>query len=103
MLMQVNHWNVIGRRLGIQVVAPACVNLHGKSSNFVALLPQFGATNGIVVDPAWSVIAPHKYALLEAGYGFSCLALDEISDDTSMIEMLTDWGWNGIGDKPIWL
>ena len=103
MLSQVNHWNVIGQRLDIQVVAPACVDLHGRSSNFVALLPQFGATNGIVVDPAWSVIEPLEDALLDAGYGFSCIALDDICDDASMIEMLTDWGWNGIGDKPTWL
>jgi hypothetical protein len=103
MISQGEHWHRLAERLDILVIAPFSINLNGNAGAFTAMLPQFGGAAGMVVDPEWSAIEPFEVALIEAGYGFSCVALDEDCADASAKEMLSDWSWNGTGEKPLWL
>jgi hypothetical protein len=98
-----NCWREIGLRLGIEVIAPARVCLAGNEAQFTALLPQFGAESGMIVDAEWSAIEPHCAALIEAGYGYSCVTLDHAAGAENVVEILSDWGWTDNAPKPNWL
>lgn len=95
MSVQHEYWQRTGARLGIEVIAPATVDLAGRSVRFAALLPQFGGPNGMLVDPDWSAIEPHVAALEAAGFSFSCVTIGSDADDASLWDMLRDWTWNG--------
>jgi hypothetical protein len=104
-----NYWRELGRRLGVTVVAPVEIELFGSKATFTALLPDFGAPCGMVVDADWGMIEPHESALLAAGYGFSCVSAGNVAyfDDPeaieSVCEMLADWSWSSASPKPNWL
>jgi hypothetical protein len=104
-----NYWREFGRFFGIEVLAPVRIELAGVQAHFTALLPQFGALNGMIVDANWEAIAPHKSALLEAGYGFSCTGggdpdrFSNPDESDSAREMLSDWGWTSAASEPDWL
>jgi hypothetical protein len=104
-----DHWLELGRRLGIEVIAPVEIELEGEKARFTALLPQFGAPSGMILDADWEVIEPHKSALLAAGYGYSCVGARDAAafDDPETLdvtgEMLADWGWSSASPKPEWL
>ena len=96
-------WLVIARDLGVRVVAPYAIQLAEENVTVAAFFPQFGGPSGMIADPDWSVLEPHKAQLVRAGVGYSCVDLGR-SDHQSMREMLADWGWNDAsGDKPDWL
>jgi hypothetical protein len=103
------HWLELGRRFGIEVIAPVEIELAGAKAQFAALLPQFGAPSGMIVDADWKVIEPHKSALLSAGYGYSCVVAGDPAEfnDPEILaiagEMLADWGWSSASPKPEWL
>ena len=102
------YWLEIGRRFGIEVIAPVQIELAGTKALFTALLPQFGAPAGMVVDADWDKIEPHKSSLLTAGYGFSCVSvsradLNHPEGMASAREMLADWSWSSPTPKPDWL
>ena len=104
MTTDVDCWLDFARRLGIEIVAPFDLELDGVQMHFTALLPQFGAPAGMVVDADWDVIKPHQSSLLAAGYGFSCVGPGKPADDVSDgNEMLSDWGWTTASPKPGWL
>jgi hypothetical protein len=102
-------WLELGRRLGIEVIAPVEIEFAGIKAHFTALLPQFGAPSGMIVDADWKAIEPHKSALLAAGYGYSCVGagdaadVDDFDAMASAREMLADWGWSSNSPKPHWL
>jgi hypothetical protein len=98
-----DYWVEIGRRLGIEVIAPANLKVPGIETQFTALLPQFGAASGMVVDADWNAIEPHRAALTAAGYGYSCVTAGDAADTDSVTEMLADWGWTSASPKPDWL
>lgn len=84
------------------MLAPHSVELGGASVSFAAFFPNFGGRSGMVTDPDWSVIAPHKEKLRHAGFGYSCVEFVG-SDHQSMCVVLADWGWTGaFEDKPDW-
>lgn len=95
--------------MGIQVIAPVEVEVAGANAHFTALLPQFGAPAGMVVDANWDAIEPHKSALLAGSFGFSCVEAGDPADFddpermASVREMLADWGWSSGEPKPDWL
>lgn len=95
------NWIVVAHRLGIDIIAPFNVELSGVKMQFTALLPQFGAPAGMVVDADWDTIRPHQSSLLAAGYGFSCV--EPPGSDANFDEMLSDWGWSSPLPKPDWL
>jgi hypothetical protein len=99
-----DRWLDLAHRLGIEIVAPFNVELAGVQMHFTALLPQFGATSGMVIDANWVVIEPHLTSFLAAGYGFSCVGPGDAADDiVDAHEMLSDWGWTSASPKPDWL
>jgi len=104
-----NYWLELGRRLDIEVLAPVEIELSGVKAHFTALLPQFGAPAGMIVDADWEAIEPHKSALLAAGYGFSCASagdparFDDPEEIASAREMLADWSWSSTSPRPDWL
>ena len=100
MTTDAENWIVVADRLGIDVIAPFVVELSGVQTQFTALLRQFGAPAGMVVDRDWNNIQPHQSSLLAASYGFSCVGPP--SPDGG-IDMLSDWGWTSPLPKPDWL
>jgi len=104
-----DYWMEFGRRLGVTVIAPVEIELAGVKAHFTALLPQFGAPAGMIVDADWEIIEPHASALNAAGFGFSCVGAGDPSDldDPDLMasgrEMLADWGWSSASPKPDWL
>ncbi len=103
------YWRELGRFFGIEVITPLEIELSGVKVRFTALLPQFGAAKGLIVDANWDAIAPHESALLNAGYGFSCVGagdpnrFDKPDETNSAREMLVDWGWTDAAPAPEWL
>ena len=109
MSAEADYWLDLAHRLGIEVIAPIEIELSGVQAPFTALLPQFGAPAGMVVDADWNAIEPHQSALVAAGYGYSCVGAGDLAelDDPEVIastrEMLADWGWSSASPKPDWL
>ena len=100
----VERWLDFAHSLGIEIVAPFLLELDGVQMHFTALLPQFGAPAGMVVDADCDVLWPHRKELLAAGYGLSCVGPCEPADDVADgNEMLSDWGWSSASPKPNWL
>lgn len=96
-------WLAVAADLGVRVISPFELIVHGTRVAFTALLPQFGGSAGMIIDPDWSVIKPHADALTKAGYGYSCISIDGSAPD-EMRDVLLDWGWNGTtAQKPDWL
>ena len=75
MISEIDSWRSIAATLGVKVISPVNLTVDGAYLTFTALLPQFGFAAGMIIDPDWSVIEPHTHALLEAGYGFSCVSI----------------------------
>jgi hypothetical protein len=98
-----DFWRQLGNHLGIEVVSPFVFESDQGLVEFTALLPQFGAPRGMVVDGDWEVMGPHADALSDAGYGFSCCEGGEYDDNDPPLDMLRDWGWSGTAPKPDWL
>ena len=102
--VEIAAWHSAADDLGIEIVAPCEVDL-GKLGvlHATALVRNFGAKNGMVVDPAWTILEPFCDALLKAGYGYSAIELGKY-ERSSMIDVLRDWGWVGSRrTKPQWL
>jgi hypothetical protein len=102
MTEEVNRWRSLASRLGVEVIAPATIIVGDDSVTFTALLPQFGAPNGVVAHADWNAIGPHASTLGDLGYGFSTVTLDSETDDESAKEMLRDWGWSAPEPMPLW-
>jgi hypothetical protein len=92
---QVAAWHKAARELGLEIVAPfeMDLDLAGRLSA-TALIKDFEARQGMVVDPLWSTLEPYASALHEAGYGYSAMELGEY-DRTYLIGVFNDWGWTG--------
>lgn len=104
MASEVECWWDLGRRLGIEVIAPIELQLGGVQVHFTALLPQFGGRRGMVVDNDSDTIWQHRSELVGAGYGYSCVGCAHQPDDLEPgREMLADWGWASDLPEPEWL
>jgi hypothetical protein len=103
MSIQSERWRHLADHLGIGVVAPFQLAIGGERATFAALLPQFGGSAGMIVDPEWESIEPHSDSLFETGYGYSAVTLDDTVTDEDAREMLRDWGWSGSATRPDWL
>ncbi len=102
MTEEVNRWRTLASRLGVEVIAPATILVEGESVTFTALLPQFGAANGMIAHPDWETIEPHADALLKLGYGYSAVTLGSDVDDEGARAMLRDWSWSASEPTPQW-
>jgi hypothetical protein len=101
MMSDAQKWMAAAQRLGIDVVAPFDVELAGVEARFTALLPQFGAPAGMIVDGDWEILKKYKSDLLAKGYGYSCV--EPPDPNANINEMLSDWGWTDASPKPDWL
>lgn len=101
--METTYWERLGDHLEIEVVSPFVFESGQGPVEFTALLPQFGAPRGMVVDADFDIIGPHADALWKAGYGYSCCAGGEYDDTNPPLDMLRDWGWSSTKPKPDWL
>lgn len=88
---QTSIWLEAGSRLKIEVIAPCEIVLSDGSWFSATALIKVGPRNGMVVDPAWSVLEPHADQLVADGFGYS--AVEMRNDHAAIAEMLTDWGW----------
>ena len=102
MSTEVDRWREIASRLGIEIVAPATIALGDGNAIFTALLPQFGAKNGMIAEPNWNALSPFADTLTRLGYAFSAVEVGSDGDDESAKEMLRDWGWSAAEPKPAW-
>jgi len=100
---EAEYWLDLGRRLGVEVVAPFELEVGSLRVHFTALLPQFGAPRGMIVDSDMDSLWAHRKTLDEAGYGFSCVEGSGPADFDVEREMLSDWGWNSESPKPDWI
>jgi hypothetical protein len=104
MIDQIQAWLGIAAELDIEVVAPCDIRLNdGSRVLATAHVKSFGFEKGMVVDPDYDVLRPHKDALIANGYGYSAVKIGLTSDRDSVIGMLADWGWNSARPRPVWL
>jgi hypothetical protein len=90
---QSETWKSVAAELGIRIAAPFVYTSSAGKAEFAAMLPDFGGKSGIIADPDWDKIEPHKTSLKLDGYGLACV---EISGNTgALIEVLKDWTWTG--------
>jgi hypothetical protein len=101
--MELNYWQRLGNHLGIEVISPFVFPSNQGPVEFTALLTQFGAPRGMVVDADYDVIRPHAEALRDAGYGYSCCGGGEYDEGKPPLSMLKDWTWSSEDPRPNWL
>ena len=90
---QIAAWRYVASDLGVEIVAPCQITLNGGQILTATALVRVGPQKGMVVDPEWHVLEPYSAALLDEGYGFSAITLDEVYDRSGMVDVLKDWGW----------
>jgi hypothetical protein len=97
-------WLTVAEQLGIEVVAPLVMRLDdGADLRAAALIKNFGARNGMVVDPDWHTLSPVRTALFTGDYGYSAVNISGYAL-SAVVEILSDWGWTGAPDDyPAWL
>jgi len=94
--------------LGVDITVPFELEIDGERLRFDALIRNFGARNGMVIDRDSKVISEHGARLIELGYGYSCFDFESWIaspyDRQSTIETLSDWGWSGpASERPEWV
>jgi hypothetical protein len=106
-LSEILFWKRVGEDLGIDVVTPFEVSFpDGSRVQVSALVRDFGAARGMLVDADYEILKPHTHKVIECGYGYSANLghSPEQYDRSAFIEVLQDWGWSGAAHKkPDWL
>jgi hypothetical protein len=97
-------WVRASEDLGIEIVTPFEMNFSdGSRLKAAALVKNFGARIGMIVDPDYAVLRPHTDKLVGSGYGYSVWD-PGIYDRALAIWALADWDWSGPqGGRPNWL
>jgi hypothetical protein len=93
-----------GRDLGIDVVAPFDLVAESGRHRFLAFIPHFGGSGGMVVAEIDSDRALYRVAE-KAGYYISFVNADayELYDRIHFIDTLRDWGFYGPSERqPSW-
>ena len=97
------QWARAAKDLGVEIVVPYTLEVSQvERYEFACLLPQFGATNGMLLrtthDKAASVAAAANEFGVSEMYAETRLEY-EVS---SYIECLCDWGWVSTDPPPEW-
>lgn len=94
--------------LGLKIVVPYTLDIRsGLQIRALALLPQIGAENGMLIVDSFAELKGIANELVDAGYGYS--VLDDPLPSTeydlhSYIEMFSEWGWGATNEtKPDWM
>jgi hypothetical protein len=97
-----SQWSRAASELGIACESPyTLVVPNGARFEFEVLLPQFGATRGMLLGTRFDEAAAQ--AATVEGFGFSFLDADrtgEPFDLSGYVECLRDWGWAARDDAP---
>jgi len=89
------EWKAIAIRFELTVDCPFSVRLR-----------NFGGAHGMLLVTAPDTVLAFSEQLVALGFGYRCLFEPKESDfvdETSLIEMLMDWGWTGEGRPPGWM
>jgi hypothetical protein len=98
------YWKEAGRRFGFRVISPYTLSLNNVTVTVAALLPEFGAPQGMLLVSDYSQLQPYLQDIETAGYGFSVLSADDSEPlQANVVEVLADWGWSGRVPEPSWL
>src|SRR5689334_8412927 len=94
--------------LGLTVAIPFTMSLpDGGELRAQALLPQLGASKGMVIVSNYEDLLGRADELVASDYGYSVLSEPEPTetyDVESFAEMFRDWGWSGGAEKkPAWM
>ena len=98
------YWQLAGDRFGFRAITPYLLSLDKAVIAVDALLPDFGAPNGMLLVTDYDLLKPHLQEIQSAGYGFSVLTA-KLADPSlaELVYLLSDWGWSGSGAAPPWL
>ena len=100
-------WQTIAEHFGLTIDAPFSLTVGSECITVPVRLRDFGADKGMLLVTSYETIAPHADALVQLGFGYSCLsAPDEqpsLFEPEYVTEMLQDWGWSGANVRPHWL
>ena len=67
------YWQLAGDRFGFRAITPYLLSLDKAVIAVDALLPDFGAPNGMLLVTDYDLLKPHLQEIQSAGYGFSVL------------------------------
>ena len=84
-----NVINELREKHKLEIVSPFSIHLNDEEITFDCLIKGYGASKGMVIDSEWEKISPVEKVLIDLGYGYSCL---EIQDSSGFSELLLDWG-----------
>ena len=96
-------WQAASDDLGIRVTIPWALELSdGRVHTFVALVHEFGAERGMLIDTPEGIRASmHELNASAREYGYSGISgLYLTYARERYIEALNDWGWAGSGPPP---
>ncbi len=104
----VQIWTIAAKDLKIEIIAPYLLTLpSGIQISALLLVPNFGATNGMLIVGGYDDVECCLDELMIEGYGFSILEEPGNKEQYSRqeyIELLNDWGWSGDEKlKPDWI
>ena len=93
--------------LGLTVVVPFLLNVRdGIQIEALALLPQLGYCNGMIIVDHYDDLQGAAEELPGKGYGYCVLGEPQSSEEfdlESFIGMFSDWGWNNTAQAPRWM
>lgn len=84
---QFSRWHAAAKREGFEVIAPCEVVLSDGSILKATALVKVGPPRGMIVDPEWSVLQPHRERLLADGFGYSVVTIG----DEDLSDMIREW------------
>jgi hypothetical protein len=97
MFDEVKEWKALAMDLLIKIDAPCDVRLpDGTRVIATAHIKQFGAENGMIINPDPSVLR----SLIKYGYGYSSFSL--ANNRRALVGALEDWGWSSKEPPPPW-
>lgn len=96
-----------GEQLDVDVIIPFGLLLPaGRRLIAEALLPQLGASKGMIVFRSYDEVGNVAADIIRLGYAHSVLdepSPHETHDVEDYVEMFRDWGWAAQGPKPRWM
>ena len=98
-------WQAASDDLGVRVTIPWALKLSdGLVHTFVALVHEFGAERGMLIDTPDEIMASmHELSASASEYGYSGMSgLYLTYGRARYIEALNDWGWARSGPPPSW-
>lgn len=103
------QWELIAKEFGLNIVIDYKFICDNIAIEVPVLLKDFGAKNGMLIIDNYRSVSSFVQIINQQDFGFSCLTSSKNFDlnisetRSSIIEMLSDWGWSSDAPKPYWL